>query len=59
MRLLLNEFCSETLGEAARLKLRLVEVPVTVIYTEYSMSKGQSVGTSLKTLAKIGRASLR
>ena len=53
------EFCSETLGEAARMKLRLVEVPVTVIYTEYSMSKGQSVTTSLKTLAKIGRAGLR
>lgn len=53
------EFCSETLGEAARLKLRLVEVPVTVIYTEYSMSKGQSLSTSIKTLAKISRAGLR
>ena len=53
------EFCSETLGEAARLKFRLAEVPVTVIYTEYSMSKGQSLITSVKTLVKIGRASLR
>ena len=53
------EFCSETLGEAARLKFRLAEVPVTVIYTEYSMSKGQSLITSIKTLVKIGRASLR
>lgn len=53
------EFCSETLGEAARLKLRLVEVPITVIYTEYSISKGQSLTTSIKTLARISRASLR
>lgn len=53
------EFCSETLGQAGRLKLRLEEVPVTVVYTEYSMSKGQSLMTSVKTLARIGRASLR
>ena len=53
------EFCSETLGEAGRLGLRIAEVPVTVVYTEYSMSKGQSVMTSVKTLARIGKASLR
>ena len=53
------EFCSETLGAAAKMKLRLVEVPVTVVYTDYSMSKGQTVMTSVKTLARIGRASLR
>jgi hypothetical protein len=53
------EFCSETLGEAARLGLRIEEVPVTVIYTDYSKSKGQSVMTSVKTLARIGKASLR
>lgn len=53
------EFCSETLGAAKRLGLRLEEVPVTVVYTDYSMSKGQSVLTSVKTLARIGRASLR
>lgn len=53
------EFCSETLGAAAKLKLRIVEVPVTVVYTDYSMSKGQTVMTSVKTLARIGRASLR
>lgn len=53
------EFCSETLGAAGRLGLRIVEVPVTVVYTDYSMSKGQTVLTSVKTLARIGRASLR
>ncbi len=53
------EFCSETLGQAGRLGFRIVEVPVTVIYTEYSMSKGQSLLTSIKTLARIGKASLR
>lgn len=53
------EFCSETLGVAGRMGLRIVEVPVTVIYTDYSMSKGQTLMTSVKTLARIGRASLR
>lgn len=53
------EFCSLTLGAAARLHLRIEEVPITTIYTDYSRSKGQSVLQSVKTLAKIGRASLR
>ena len=53
------EFCSQSLGAAARLKLRLVEAPVTVIYTEYSMAKGQSFTTALKTLMRIGGSSLR
>lgn len=53
------EFCSHTLGEAARLKLRVAEVPITVIYTDYSKSKGQSLGASLRTLGRIAKEGLR
>lgn len=53
------EFCSQSLGEAARLGLRVQEAPITVIYTEYSKQKGQSLLTSLKTLGRIAREGLR
>lgn len=35
---------SEILAEIARSRLRYVEVPVTISYTDYSMSKGQRAG---------------
>lgn len=53
------EFCSETLGAASRLGLRIQEAPISAVYTEYSQSKGQSNSTAVKTLVKIGRESLR
>lgn len=53
------EFCSHTLAEAARLKLRVAEVPITVVYTEYSKSKGQSLSASIQTLGRIAREGLR
>lgn len=53
------EFCSLTLGEAIRIGLRIFEVPITVIYTEYSRSKGQGFFTSVKTLGQITKESLR
>lgn len=53
------EFCSHTLGEAARLRLKVTEVPITVVYTEYSQSKGQSFLTSLRTLGRIAREGIR
>lgn len=37
------EISSEIIGESKRSKLKLVEVPIETIYTEYSMAKGQSV----------------
>lgn len=43
------EVSSEILAEAARLRLRITEVPIRIIYTEYSLSKGQSFGTGVKT----------
>jgi glycosyltransferase involved in cell wall biosynthesis len=34
---------SEIVAQLARARVRVVEVPVTILYTEYSMSKGQSL----------------
>lgn len=53
------EFCSQTLGAAAKLGLRIEQVPITVVYTEYSQSKGQSFLTSLKTLGRIAKEGMR
>lgn len=53
------EFCSQTLGAAARLGLRIEEVAITVIYTEYSKSKGQSFLTSVRTLGRIAKEGMR
>ncbi|MBI2472932.1 glycosyltransferase family 2 protein [Candidatus Uhrbacteria bacterium] len=47
------EVSSEIIAEAKRHKLNLVEVPIKAIYTEYSLSKGQSFFVGLKTLIKL------
>lgn len=47
------EVSSEIVAEAARQGYRIAEVPITVIYTEYSLSKGQSFGVGLQTLVKL------
>lgn len=47
------EVCSEIIGEVARLKLRYQEIPIRAIYTPYSLSKGQSLGTGLRTLGHL------
>jgi glycosyltransferase involved in cell wall biosynthesis len=41
---------SEILATIARAKLRHVEVPTTVSYSEYSLQKGQRIGNSVKIL---------
>lgn len=41
---------SEILVAIARAKLKYVEVPTTVAYTEYSLGKGQSITNSVKIL---------
>jgi polyprenyl-phospho-N-acetylgalactosaminyl synthase len=38
---------SEIIAEIARLKLRFVEVPVTICYSAYSLQKGQKLGNSI------------
>lgn len=47
------EISSELIAEAKRHKLTLVEVPIKAIYTDYSLSKGQSFAVGLKTLIKL------
>lgn len=47
------EVSSELIAEAKRHKLKLVEVPVKAIYTDYSLSKGQNLAVGLKTLVKL------
>ena len=47
------EVSSEIVAEAARHGFKIAEVPITVIYTDYSLSKGQSLSVGLQTLAKL------
>lgn len=53
------ELSSEILAEIRRNRLRLREVPIKAIYTDYSLSKGQSFTMGLRTLAKLIVAKLR
>lgn len=50
---------SEIVGEIYRHHLRLKEVPITTIYTEYSLSKGTNTRVGLKILAKLIRNILK
>ena len=47
------EVSSELIAETKRNKLKLVEVPIKAIYTEYSLSKGQNFFVGIKTLIKL------
>ncbi len=47
------EVSSEIIAESRRHGLNLVEIPIKAIYTDYSLSKGQSFTVGLKTLAKL------
>jgi len=47
------EVSSELVAEAKRNQLALKEVPIKAIYTEYSLSKGQSFFVGVKTLVKL------
>lgn len=44
---------SEIIGEIQRKQLKLVEVPIETIYTDYSLSKGTDTKIGLKILAKL------
>jgi len=46
---------SEIIGEVRRKDLRMIEVPVTTIYTDYSLSKGTNTRVGLKILARLIR----
>lgn len=47
------EVSSELIHEAHSKGLSIAEVPITAIYTDYSLSKGQNFFVGLKTLAKL------
>lgn len=43
------DISSEFIKEAHRLQLRLIEVPITSVYTQYSLSKGQNFVGGVRT----------
>jgi glycosyltransferase involved in cell wall biosynthesis len=47
------EFCTEIVREAVRNKWRIVEVPTKVVYSEYTLAKGQSFAHGVRTAFKI------
>lgn len=46
------EFCSEIIGEIYLNNLTCKEIPINVIYTDHSRSKGQSIKNGFKMIAK-------
>ncbi|MGA8033087.1 MAG: glycosyltransferase family 2 protein [Casimicrobiaceae bacterium] len=44
---------SEIIDEIRRLGLSVAEAPVTIVYTEYSLRKGQRIGNALNILSEI------
>ena len=47
------EVSNEFFSEIKRLGLKLAEVPIKIIYTDYSRSKGQSHTNSLNIIYKL------
>ncbi len=47
------EVSSEIIREIGRRELKMHEVPIKAIYTDYSLSKGQSLFTGIKTFFKL------
>jgi len=47
------EFCSEIIINASQKKLKIIEVPIKVIYNDYSRKKGQSIFNGVNIIAKL------
>ena len=47
------EFSSEIFREAGHHRLKIHEVPISVMYTPYSLSKGQHFATGMTTILKL------
>jgi glycosyltransferase involved in cell wall biosynthesis len=47
------EFCTEIIREASRWHWKIVSIPSKVVYSEYTLAKGQSFANGIKTAAKI------
>ena len=47
------EFCTEIVRETAQYRWRVAEVPIRVLYSEYTLAKGQSFANGIRTAFKI------
>ena len=47
------EFCTEIVREASAHRWRIAEIPTKVVYSEYTLAKGQSFANGVKTAFKI------
>jgi len=47
------EFCTEIVREAVEHRWKIAELPTKVVYSEYTMAKGQSFANGVKTALKI------
>ncbi len=47
------EFCTEIVRECVQRKWRYAQVPVKVLYSEYTLAKGQSFANGVRTALKI------
>jgi len=47
------EICSEIIGDAKEKKLKLIEVPIETIYSEYSKVKGQNILNAVNIFTRI------
>lgn len=47
------EFCTEIVRESVHHKWRIAQVPVKVLYSEYTLAKGQSFANGVRTAFKI------
>jgi glycosyltransferase involved in cell wall biosynthesis len=47
------EFCTEIVRESVHHKWKIAQVPVKVIYSEYTLAKGQSFANGVRTAFKI------
>lgn len=47
------EFCTEIVREASQHRWRIAEVPIKVVYSAYTLAKGQSFANGVRTAFKI------
>ncbi|MDD5103112.1 MAG: glycosyltransferase family 2 protein [Candidatus Peribacteraceae bacterium] len=47
------EFCTELVREAVQHKWRIAEVPIKVLYSQYTLAKGQSFANGIRTALRI------
>jgi len=47
------EFCTEVIREASKNHWKIVSIPSKVVYSEYTLAKGQSFSSGIRTAAKI------